>query len=72
MSREDDVIALAKAVSDNFSYYWCQNGGSYSEYNECIFCGNNVYSDEDPSKILHKSNCAVLVARDLLTGVKIE
>lgn len=65
---DSDVIALAKAVCQEF--YVFESNDPYEGY-FCNFCGEGTkaFEQEGPDQINHDLNCAVLVAKDLLTGV---
>ena len=63
----DDVKRVAEALLDWHYDYDVQSG--MNAYNECKHCSGKVYWNIDAEKIKHDSNCVVLIAKDLLTGL---
>lgn len=62
----EDVWRVAQAMlCDAVSERDHGRGGAY---NTCQHCDERVWWKEPYEKIVHKPNCLVLVARDLLTG----
>ncbi len=63
-----DVWKLARAVVENHAE-WDHAGSAYSDYDKyvCRFCDRDSARRPD-WKILHDTDCPVLIAQDLLTG----
>lgn len=56
--NKDDVIAVAKAILEDWRSYDCDDGTT-----TC----NHCFESEFRNKLKHESNCVVLIAQDLLT-----
>lgn len=65
--KAEEVWAVARAVLDHAIDNDVDRGRS-GAYNECKHCDERVWWEAPHSAIVHKPDCLVLIARDLLTG----
>ena len=71
-TREQDVVALAKAVLTMGAEHWDNPNGAYES--TCPLCYAKVHRGGQKeiwasmSEIKHEPNCAYLIAKDLLTN----
>jgi|TARA_R110000822_G_scaffold6851_10_gene28673 hypothetical protein len=70
-TREEDIQELCNQVLDTVTVFWDNPNGAYE--NSCPFCsaieyrgGKNSYADM--RELSHDSDCAYLIAKDLMTG----
>jgi len=63
-SFKEDALGLAKAVVENHAPY--HDGGDHLDITgfECIYCESGYFKDTESIK--HKTECATLIAKDLL------
>ena len=59
---KEEVWALAEYVADN----WRSDGGDHPDF--CIHCDVKFNWKTPYDKVVHRHDCLVLVARDILTG----
>jgi hypothetical protein len=75
--NHDDVLAVAQAMVESYSSH-CDNDYCWNEYT-CDHCGEYVdgktklkgvqlCNGASAEHIVHKLDCPVLIAQDLLTG----
>jgi hypothetical protein len=73
MTREDDIRKLCAAVLEMSPEFWDNPNGPYEH--TCPFCrvmvgtGGNQ-SNPSMAELPHDANCAYLIAKDLMTGIK--
>lgn len=60
----DTVKKLAEALLERAYDHDVQTGRN--AYNQCGFCGQHVYWDEDVDSIVHKDDCVVRFAKLLM------
>ena len=65
MSREQDIIDVCESLIEHCEEY---NHTDYGRHQyECLYCGARDTDRERRGPIVHKLDCPVLKAKDLLT-----
>jgi hypothetical protein len=66
--NEKDVKRVAESLLE-WHIDWEVSRGM-NAYNECKHCNGRVYWNKDITNLKHDTNCVVLIAKDLLTGLE--
>ena len=69
MKAEEVLQILCEGITD---IWWNEVQIGLNAYNQCIYCGEEVYYNKKPSNIIHTEKCPYVIAERLLKGLKID